>query len=291
MKKTSVFAACLSLAILLCPVTGFAGSNSLPEFKLPELKPLERPTLSKNYSDMLKELEAQGWGKYKYNPQEKLPLPEVEPPKGAGRDATDKFKEEFGDMWNSPDHQLDKKSMIPEDAYFKNFLENYKAEKLKNFQDAKGADSMTMKDFLKKQLDMSQLWNFEALKKQIQFKDTAGFLAGLPKPTGWDSTKSSASSVPSSDSWLKGGPKAEGYGHSSALDAVDDSLKPIFPGLNLKDKLLDGINKAKEAVDNAVKKAKEEKAKNGSVSESTLKELKERAIQESRQFIPFFHGK
>lgn len=291
MRRAMVLALLFFCIVLSMPMA-FALDN-LPEFKLPTLPPLETPTLSKNYSDMLKELEQQGWGKYKYSPQDPLPLPDVEVPVGTGKKATEKFLEEFGDMWNSPERQLDRGSSVPEDAYFKDFLEKYKNEKLAEFEGIKSKENVSMDEFLKSQLDMSGLWNLEELKKQIQFQDTKKLLSNVPKPEGWDAVKKSSSVVPNMDSWLNSGPKASGYGRT-VLDIGLDSLKSIFPNFNLdnlKEKLLGGIQNIRKAVDDAAKAAKEEMQKMGQLSEETRNKLKELGIKESLQFIPFFHGK
>jgi hypothetical protein len=82
-----------------------------------------------------------------------------------------------------------------------------------------------MNELLNKKLDMSGLWDFESLKKQIQFKDTSSLLANVQKPDGWDAVKSKSFEVPNMSDWLNG-PKAKGYGKQlNLIPFLLDKLK------------------------------------------------------------------
>jgi len=287
MKRLIVLLLALFFNVTIFSSIVYAAGNPLPNFKLPELPPLKSSTLSQNYSDMLKELEKQGWGKYKYNQQDSLPLPSTESPQNAGKKATEKFSEEYG---NSSENQLNKDSSIPEDAYFKNFLENYKSEKLKEFQSTKSKDSVSMNDFLKTQLDMSGLWNFQQLKNKVQFKNTSSLLSSVSKPAGWNSTKQSGYAVPDINNWLNGA-KAKGYGQQDIWNIAGNALKSITPTLsNIKDKVVGGIEKAQKALNDYLKgSVQKEKKKNGELSKGTLEKIKDLIKNEVRQYIPFAH--
>jgi hypothetical protein len=94
---------CLLLTIImvacLFPLNTGAASSGSSNLEFPELPPLNIPELQMNYGDMLKELEENGFGKYKFGKDSVLPLPEVESPVTDGKSVVDKFKEEFGDKW------------------------------------------------------------------------------------------------------------------------------------------------------------------------------------------------
>lgn len=232
MKKFLTIIITFCFIVTAIPVKAFAGGEELPKFELPKLEPLEVPTLSKSYEDMLEELKKQGFGEYKYDPQKPLPLPEVEAPENTGKTAYEKFIEEYGDMWNSPEHQLDKTSIIPDDKFFEDYINAFKDANEKLFNEIREADRKKMNELLSKKLDMSGLWNLEELKKQIQFKDPKSLLADVPKPDGWDDVKARSYNVPDMNSWLNG-PKAEGYGEGGSLPFLP-FLKYLFDKLNVK---------------------------------------------------------
>lgn len=210
------FVTALLLAAFLntVPINALAENGSLPKFELPKLDPLQMPSLSKDYKDMQEELKKEGFGQYKFDPQNPLPLPEMEAPKNAWITAYQKFLEEYGSI-NT--HQLDKTSIIPDDKFFRDYMDTFKEENMQKFNAVSSADKEKMKELLNKKLDMSNLWNFDELKKQVQFRDAKSFLDNVPKPDGWDRTKANSFNVPDMNSWLNGGPKAEGYGKGGSF--------------------------------------------------------------------------
>jgi len=125
MKKKLAVILAFILSFIAIPIQSFADSGELPKLGLPKLNPLQTPTLSKSYQDMQKKLEEQGLGQYKYN-SGSLPLPDVKSPDNARKTAYEKFLQEYGDMWNSSSNQLDKTSIIPDDQFFKDYINAFK---------------------------------------------------------------------------------------------------------------------------------------------------------------------
>lgn len=214
----------LICCFLLVPAKSFAADSAvdekllkfeLPEFELPELEPLEIPSFSKDYQEMKNELEKEGFGQYKYDLSDPSFSIEVESPEGIGKTGYEKFIEEYGDLWT--ENRLDVKSIIPDDQFFEDYINTFKEANEEMFNDIKEADRQKMSELLNKKLDMSDLWNINELKKKVQFADVNAFLAGTPKPEGWDAIKNKSFEVPDMDSWLNSTPKAAGYGENIPL--------------------------------------------------------------------------
>lgn len=267
MKKKEgkqIIAIVLTICFSVCfvPTKAFA-FPSLPNFTLPEQKPLETPSLSKDYTEMIEKLEEQDLGKYKHDPEESIPVPKVENPV-LDRDAYDVFIEKYGDIWN--EKELDKTSIIPDKEFFKNYiglfassstdsfneksdksmkdfsensgkskeylekkrdegqkdLEQKKSEHESEFEKIKAEDKEMMAGLLKKELDLSGLWDMDAIKDKVKFQDANALLANVPKPAGWNSTKAKSNQVPDKSSWLEKGNKEL----APILPFMTDRVKP-----------------------------------------------------------------
>ena len=72
MKKTAIVMLIVFLFTLF-PLNVLA--KDLPDPKLPEMEPLEDPELSKDFNELIKELEKQGFGKFENEPGKKISLP------------------------------------------------------------------------------------------------------------------------------------------------------------------------------------------------------------------------
>ena len=190
----------ITLLFIIFPVNVFAESKELPDMKLPDTEPLETPKLSKDFNELIKELEKQGFGKFENDPDKKIKLPKTKEPAGKNKDAYDKFLEDHGDMKNDPNRQLDKSSGIPDDQYFESIYE-YAKENKKEFDRISQANRDEMASLLKKELNKSFLYDLEGIKTKFQqkvFKQCAGVIlsAGTPKQAGWDEVKRISFIVP-----------------------------------------------------------------------------------------------
>ena len=182
MKKTAIVML-IVFFFTLFPLNVLA--KDLPDPKLPEMEPLEDPELSKDFNELIKELEKQGFGKFENEPGKKISLPNAATPKGTGKDATDKFKEDYGDMKNDPNRQLNKNGIIPDDKHFESVYDFGKANK-ENFNNISEANRDRMANLMKKELDKSFLWDLESIKKDFSKKflsdgQISTFLNATPK--------------------------------------------------------------------------------------------------------------
>ena len=197
MKKTAIVMLIVFLFTLF-PLNVLA--KDLPDPKLPEMEPLEDPELSKDFNELIKELEKQGFGKFENEPGKKISLPNAATPKGTGKDATDKFKEDYGDMKNDPNRQLNKNGIIPDDKHFESVYDFGEANK-ENFDNIREANRDRMANLMKKELDKSFLWDLESIKKDFSKKflsdgQISTFLNATPKQAGWDEVKRRSFIVP-----------------------------------------------------------------------------------------------
>ena len=199
--RTVSFTLVITLLFTMFPVHVFAESKELPDMKLPDTEPLETPKLSKDFNELIKELEKQGFGKYANDPDKKIKLPEVKSPAGnEGKNAYDKFVEDHGDMKNDPNRQLDKSSGIPDDQYFESIYE-YAKENKKEFDRISQANRDEMASLLKKELNKSFLYDLEGIKQNFSKRflsnaQASSYLAGTPKQAGWDEVKRISFIVP-----------------------------------------------------------------------------------------------
>ncbi|NLZ54471.1 MAG: hypothetical protein GX892_15265 [Thermoanaerobacteraceae bacterium] len=194
-KKVGIFAIISCLAILSLNITAFAEDKlpdfKLPDFELPELEPQELPEPSDDFDRMIEELQKEGLDNYKYGEnKENLEYPDVETPEGTGKKAFEKFKERYGDMWNDPERQLDRSSIIPDDEFF-NAVRDFGKTSEREFGKISNADKKVMSNLLKKKLDTGFLRDMKKEKEKASKRliKTQGHLAGLKKPAGWDSVK------------------------------------------------------------------------------------------------------
>lgn len=195
-SKTGLLIVLFCISMLISETLVYA-KNELPDFKLPDLDPLETPKLFKDYDEMIKELQEEGLDKYKFGEnKENLEYPEVELPEGTGKKAFEKFKEKYGDMWNDPERQLDKSSIIPDEEFFDAVRDFGKANE-KNFNGISQADREVMAGLLKKKLNTNFLWDMKKEKEKMSKKliDTKGYLEGVKKPANWDSIKKQSYAV------------------------------------------------------------------------------------------------
>lgn len=230
-KLVYVIGICV-ITTTIAPVSAFAAGNGLPNLSTPKLPALKTPQLSTDYNKALEELKKQGFGEYKYDPSKELPLPEVEAPQGTGKSAFEVFKQQYGDMWNDPNRQLSKPNNIPNDEFFAAF-KDFGSQSQAALDKIKSEDKKMMSELLKKKLDTSNQWDLNTVKKSASFlsaSEQQAFLNSTPKPAGWNSVKSAASSVPSMASWLGSTPKAAGYGSGGVWDALNilDGIKGNF---------------------------------------------------------------
>ncbi|NLZ54470.1 MAG: hypothetical protein GX892_15260 [Thermoanaerobacteraceae bacterium] len=190
------------MVLSIIPKNVFANNQGLPDLRLPEMEPLEVPELSKDFNEIVKQLQEQGFGKFENEPNKKVKMPSTNDSKikeMQNRDAIDKFKEEHGDMKNDPSRQLDKSSNIPEDKHFESVYEFGKENKEK-FERIRDANRAEMGELFNKKLDKSFLWDLENIKKSYNKKISSGqlsaYLAGTPKQAGWDEVKRISFIVP-----------------------------------------------------------------------------------------------
>ena len=224
-KKFGAIIVMLCLTILFSEVLVFA--SELPDFKLPEMEPLDTPELSKDYNKMLEELEKEGLDNYKYGvDKEDLIAPDVEAPEGTGKKAFEKFKERYGDMWNDPNRQLDRSSTIPDDEFFKAVRDFGKANE-QNFGNISKADREAMSNLLKGKLDTSFLRDMKLEKERASKKllNTKGYLAGTKKPAGWDSVKQQSYVVKKPSLPADQVKRSKSILNKSMMELVWDSIK------------------------------------------------------------------
>lgn len=186
-----------SMILLLIPASAYAETttgtgiggvkNTLDAYELPEVSPLEMPTLSKNYENMSDEMYDLGFGNYRFKGA--LPLPDVEAPTGTGTNAYDVFVGTYGDLWSDPARQLDKTSKLPV-AEVLNAASSFSLKAESSFATIKQADTVTMSKLLSKQLDTSKNWDLSAVKSGLPKMSTAQLsthMAGLQLPSGYGS--------------------------------------------------------------------------------------------------------
>lgn len=214
MKK--LFAAIsILLIITFLPINVFASENlqdRLPKLELPEIEQLEPmevpelsvPKLSKDYDEMLNKLKEQGYGKFKYDKEKGLELPKVESPKGAGKSAVDKFKEEYGDMWNN--NKLKDINNMPDDKFF-DMVKSFGKANQEEFNRLTKEDREKMAKLLKQKLDTSIQYDLDSIKAKankgfMSQSEIQRFLRNTPKPEGWDRVAASIPKAPNKNSWL-----------------------------------------------------------------------------------------
>lgn len=210
--------------------------------------------LLNEYSKILKEFEEYRQEKFLNGYfEQSLSLPEVKIPDNMGKQATEKFKEAYKELEQKTNGEDIKNVSNPflsesDEVDFQKFLKKFKVQKMKEFNDIKLGDDISIKDLLKNELDMSTLWNLDSLKKTMQISgNISKFLSNTPKPEGWETVRNKVS-APSMSSWLNNGPTAEGYGESTSIvDTVINSL-PSELG-SLKEKFSDGIKNIKDKID------------------------------------------
>lgn len=166
--------------------TGIGGiQTTLPVYQLPELDPLEMPTLSKNYEDMASEMEDLGFGEYRF--KKRLPLPDVEAPPGTGTNAYDIFVGTYGDLWSDPARQLNKESTLPVEEVM-NAASSFSLQGQQAFDNVKSNDSSAMAALLTKKLDTSKNWDLSSIKASLPAMSSSqlnAYIAGVGKPAGW----------------------------------------------------------------------------------------------------------
>jgi hypothetical protein len=171
--------------------TGFTGDGiggvktELPVYELPELSPLEMPTLSKNYESMAEEMVDLGFGSYRFKGG--LPLPDVEAPVGTGANAVDVFTSTFGDLWSDPDRQLSKESTLPAQEVL-NAASSFSLQAQTSFDAIKSKDSEMMASLLAKKLDTSKNWDLSDIKSRlpsISANAMKTYLGSTEKPSAW----------------------------------------------------------------------------------------------------------
>jgi len=173
----------LIATLIVLPTNVWA--SELPRFKNPTLPPLETPQLSKTYEEMRAELERQGLGRYRFDPNKPLPLLDVEAPEGTGKDVMEKFYSRFGDMWNDPSRQLDTESRMPSDSFFTNHTLGFE----RIFEEAKKRDNATLEKELAETLDMGILWDLDKIKEgmtKFSERERQNYLEGTPKPPNYE---------------------------------------------------------------------------------------------------------
>lgn len=160
--------------------------QDLPKLELPTQKQLKIPTLQKDKSKLMDKLKERGYGQKSNN---SLKMPEAKVPKGVGKKANDKFKEELGDMWkNKP---LEKKNNTPKDNFFKRFINNFTNENDKELKNRRKKDSLN-----KTELDTSNLYDLNKIKSQNVVPSSTN-IPSCRKPKGWDSTNKQSKYAPS----------------------------------------------------------------------------------------------
>lgn len=159
--------------------------TELPVYELPELSPLEMPTLSKNYESMAEDMIDLGFGSYRFKGG--LPLPDVEAPVGTGTNAVDIYQGTFGDLWSDPSRQLSKESILPVQEVL-NAASAFSLQAQTSFDTIKSKDSETMASLLAKKLDTSKNWDLSSIKSElptISSKAMQAYLGGTEKPSTW----------------------------------------------------------------------------------------------------------
>ena len=197
MLKKKIIAIMIASSMMIMNITpAYAGSNltgdgiggvktELPVYELPELSPLEMPTLSKNYESMAEDMIDLGFGSYRFKGG--LPLPDVEAPVGTGANAVDVFQSAFGDLWNDPSRQLSKESTLPVQEVL-NAASSFSLQAQTSFNTIKSKDSEMMASLLAKKLDTSQNWNLADIKSKLPSIGADAiktYLGGTEKPSTW----------------------------------------------------------------------------------------------------------
>lgn len=253
----------------------------LPEFELPELDELEIPEMSLDYEKMLKDLQKQGLGQYKFDDDDfKLDLSDID------KDVIQKFKKEFGDKWESIGKAMKTNSVLPDN--FKDFVKRFGKESKAILESLKEKDNKKFASLMENQLDASKLfYDFDKIKSEFKWDSVS---PKVMKPEGWDELAKAAKHVKMPDNWMTDVPKPEGYGEKDILEAAKEFLLDKIPGSGLfgriKDSLIGGgkwlanYKEAKQKV-NVYAKHLEEKIKNGEkLTDEDLKKAKELAEQE-----------
>lgn len=179
-----------SIMVLLSAILLFGAAPCSFAAKVPELPKLEMPSLSKDYDEMLDELKQEGFGKSRWDSNQPLPLPQVEAPAGTGQSAHQLFTEVYGNLWDSPDHQLDSSPLVP-DGIDKE-LEKYRLQ-LSSIISARNASE---KSKLKRQMSSSlknrvNQWDLSGVKdgisaKQWSEEDMKSFFDSARKPESFE---------------------------------------------------------------------------------------------------------
>ena len=184
-----VIASAILITMLLPQAVFAARLPALPKVSTPELPELPQPKLSQSYENMLKELEEAGFGQYKYDPDKPLPFPEVEAPTGAGNSATKRFLQEFGDVWNDKNHQLNVENIMPDDDFFEKHTGEFQAISQLVLDEVRMSNDTELKEKMQNTLDMSILYDLGKLKSgfaSISASAQSAWMAGTPKPAGYD---------------------------------------------------------------------------------------------------------
>lgn len=245
----------LALSFLLVFTTGVSAIDlsgyDLPEVSVPEVEDLKTPELSTDYNKMLEALEEIE----KNREKKKLELPEVEKPENHGKGAFDVFKENYGDMWQDENRQLDRSSVIPDNEFF-DAIQDFGTQNQDNLDKEVLKDKKVMSELLKKKLDTSHLRDLSGIKKEFMKKssiDVNSYLAGTPKPQGWGS----APAAPT----LK---KPTSYGPSGSNEEFTDPVlggagKALSSVANYTSNYVNGVKNANKEFDDLMEELKDKK--------------------------------
>lgn len=172
----------VSLALMLAQPALAEIKASMPP--LPEL-----PQLSKSYDDMLKDLEKQGYGQYKTDPNKPLEAPTVENPIKEKITAKDLFLQHFDDLWTL--FQLNKCGDINNPGKL-----NEEAT-VSFFQAMQNGDTNTAAKNLKGGLDWSVGWDLASIKATMpkSLTDKQKWLNGIKPSEGYDAQKNKINDI------------------------------------------------------------------------------------------------
>lgn len=217
MKKI-ILTIVLMVGLLISFNTTSHALPELPEITLEEVEPLEKPKLSKEYDDMLEALKEEGWGEYKFDKDEPLPLPKVEAPKGTGKSAVDVFEKEFGDMWETRD--FERLTIIPDETFFDQYSKDYYQRNLELFEAIKTDNNDQMKSALKGKLDISKyIGDSEKVSNLMSPEALNQILDSSEKPEGWSEW---VKNPPIKENYLDNLDGPEGFGEAQQYDSVLD---------------------------------------------------------------------
>lgn len=173
--------------VMLFSMTSIAFADTLPKFELPELEPLEMPTLSDNFDDMLEKL------KDKYNQKLETPeLPQIEN-KLPSTDSRERFREIFGTLWSKPSL-----GSMPDSDFFSSYVGQMKSGS-KMREDLKENGLRGIKNFLEAS-PQTKLHDLNAFQMSYQPKteeELKVWLGGVGK------SELKLPEVPDAEEWIK----------------------------------------------------------------------------------------